>query len=256
MNLPLDPSHVRHRGPPSPLNSMVLSRTRAHLAYRFKLAIFKAGRLHEALDEAEQRDLEAHMGFRGQWEEHRRFQMELAKSFGLRQNSSLLEIGCGPLTFGLPAIAYLDANRYVGVDVRSNVLDLAWSQVGKAGLADKNPKLLHSRSFGAEELGHERFDFIWSFSVLYHLTDPLLNDCFAQIAQRLAPQGSYFANLNVEQPESEWLEFPFVKRNVEFYREAARRNGLAMTELGTLQSLGFRLDFAEKTNVLVKIAPA
>ena len=235
---------------------MLLSRTRADLAYRFKLAIFKAGRVQEALDECERRVLEAHMGFRGQWEEHRRFQMEFAKSSGLRPESRLLEIGCGPLTLGLPVIAYLDANRYVGVDVRPNVLDLGWSQIGKAGLAPKNPRLIHSLSFGAEELGSERFDFIWSFSVLYHLTDALLNDCFAQIARRLVPGGGYFANLNVEQPESEWLQFPFVRRTVAFYREAAERHRLVLTELGTLQSLGFRLDSTEKTNVLVKIAHA
>jgi len=235
---------------------MLLSRTRANLAYRARLALFKIGGVQDALDESERRVLEAHMGFRGQWEEHRRFQLEFAKSAGLRPDSSLLEIGCGPLTLGLPAIAYLAANRYTGVDVRPEVLNLAWSQIGKAGLASKNPRLVHSTSFGAVELGEARFDFIWSFSVLYHLTDALIADWFAQVSRRLAPGGAYFANLNVEQPESTWLQFPFVRRSVDFYRDAAARHGLTLRELGTLESLGFRLDSTEKTNLLVRIERA
>jgi 2-polyprenyl-3-methyl-5-hydroxy-6-metoxy-1,4-benzoquinol methylase len=235
---------------------MLLSRTRADLAYRARLALYRIGSVQKALDASERLVLEAHMGFHGQWDEHRRFQLEFAKSAGLRPDSSLLEIGCGPLTLGLPATTYLLANRYTGVDVRPEVLDLAWSQIGKAGLASKNPRLIHSTSFGAAELGEERFDFIWSFSVLYHLTDALITDWFAQVSRRLAPKGAYFANLNVEAPESTWLQFPFVRRSVDFYREAAARHGLTLRELGTLESLGFRLDATEKKNLMVRLERA
>lgn len=231
---------------------MLLAKTRANLLQNAKLALFRAGRLQHALDEAEQRVLEKHMGFRGQWDEHRRFQLEFAKSAGMRPTHSLLEFGCGPLTLGLPAIDYLDANRYTGVDVRPEVLDLAWGQIGKSRLGAKNPRLVCSKSFGADELGDQRFDFIWSFSVLFHLSDDLLDACMAQIARRLAPGGAYFANINAQQAESTWIQFPFVKRGVSFYREAAARHGLVLTELGTLQSLGFRLDGVEKVNILLK----
>ncbi len=232
---------------------MLLSRTRSNAAYRMRLALFRIGGIQGALDESEQRVLEAHMGFRGQWAEHRRFQLEFAKSVGLRKESRLLEIGCGPLTLGLPAIDYLAVNGYTGVDVRSEVLDLAWAQVGKAGLSRKNPRLVHSTSFGAHELGDAQFDMIWSFSVLYHLSDALIDEWFVQVGRRLAPRGAYFANLNVEQPESTWLQFPFLRRSVDFYRDAAARNGMTLKELGTLASLGFKLDSTEKGNILVRI---
>ena len=232
---------------------MLLSRTRAELAYRAKLALFKAGRIQRALDESQQRVLETHMGFRGQWVEHRRFQLDFVKSIGLAKDSRLLEIGCGPLTLGLPAIDYLDPNRYTGIDVRPEVLDLAWSQIGSSRLASKNPRLIHSTSFGAVELGDASFDIIWSFSVLFHLTDELVDALFAQVSRRLAPGGKYCANINLKQEESTWLQFPFVKREVDFYRGIAERNGMKLTELGTLESLGFGLQAIEKNNVMIRV---
>lgn len=235
---------------------MLLSRTREKIAYHAKLAIFNAGGFQQVLDERERRTLEDHMGFRGQWNEHRRFQLEFAKTHGLRKTSRLIEFGCGPLTLGLPAIAYLDANRYIGVDVRAEVLNLGWAQVAKAGLAGKNPRLIHSASFGADEMPDAQCDVLWSFSVLYHLTDELVAQCFEQVSRRLAAGGAYFANINPRQEESTWLQFPFNRRDVSFYRSIAEHHGLRAHELGTLESLGFRLDSIEKVNILLRFERA
>ena len=65
------------------------------------------------------------MGFRGQFEKHRRFQMTFFRERGLVPSSRLLEIGCGPLTAGIPIIEYLEPGNYVGVDIRSSVLHLS-----------------------------------------------------------------------------------------------------------------------------------
>ena len=93
---------------------------------------------------------------------------------------------------------------------------------------------------------------VWSFSVLFHLTDELLEACFAQVARRLRPGGAYVANINAEMPESTWLQFPFNRRDPAFYVAIAARHGLKMTERGTLESLGFRLDASEKNNRLLR----
>src|SRR5436309_3140714 len=172
---------------------MLLSRTRKNIAYNVKKRIFEIGDFQNMLDETEKRVLEDNMGFRGQWEEHRRFQFEFLKSRGLIQDSRLIEIGCGPLTLGIPVIRYLDSGRYTGVDVRPSVLNLAYRQIGKENLSAKNPRLLFSENFGRDELGDAEFDFAWSFSVLYHLSDELLGNCLAQVRRRLAKNGKYFA---------------------------------------------------------------
>ena len=122
------------------------------------------------LELREKYQLAESMGFRGQFDEHRRFQITFLKEHGLVPSNELLEIGCGPLTGGVPIIDYLQAGDYVGVDVRRSVLDLAWREVGKTELSAKNPRLICSSSFGSAELDGPMFDFILSFSVLYHLT--------------------------------------------------------------------------------------
>lgn len=231
---------------------MILSRTRKKIAFNFKKSIFEIGGFQSMLDEVEARTLEDNMGFRGQWDEHRRFQFEFLKSSGLKPSSNLLEIGCGPLTLGLPAIQYLDCGKYTGIDVRANVLDLAHRQVGKNNLSEKNPRLICSNCFGRDELIGDQFDFAWSFSVLYHLSDELLSLCLRQASRRLTKDGKYFANVNTEQQESTWLQFPFVRRDLDFYCAVAAKNGLKMVVLGQLQDLGFRLDRVERLNRLLR----
>ena len=231
----------------------MLSRTRANLVHEARLSLYKLAGIQTAIDEQERRTLEDHMGFRGQWDEHRRFQLDFAKRMGLLKTSRLIEIGCGPLTLGLPAIEYLAPGGYIGIDVRPVVLNLGWQQIGKYKLAEKNPRLVCSRSFGAEELPADlKADRMWSFSVLYHLTDDLIDQCLAQVARRLAPGGAYIANINPQQAESTWLQFPFNARSVSFYRSLAEKHGLKVTELGTLESQGFKLEAIEKVNILLR----
>jgi len=231
----------------------MLARTRAKFSQSVRLAIFKGAGIENALAEVETRQLEAHMGFQGQWEEHRRFQMEFARRMGLTPNSKFIEIGCGPLTLGLPMIDYLAAGNYIGIDVRPEVLNLSWQQVGKSGLSGKNPRLVISRSFGAEELPADtRANMMWSFSVLYHLTDELVDRLFAEVSRRLLDQSAYYANINPVQDESTWLQFPFNKRAPSFYSDIAARHGMKTESLGTLESLGFRLAAVEKVNLLLK----
>src|SRR5688500_8504932 len=151
----------------------MLDRTRSKLLHEARITAIRALGIQKALDEVELRTLERHMGFPGQWEEHRRFQLDFAERMGVTHRTRFIEIGCGPLTLGLPLIDFLDANCYIGIDVRPEVLNLSWQQIGKHGLSSKNPRLLISQSFGDEELpSDQKADMMWSFSVLYHLTDP------------------------------------------------------------------------------------
>jgi cyclopropane fatty-acyl-phospholipid synthase-like methyltransferase len=231
---------------------MVLSRTRRRAKLALKGFIFDVGRLQELVDFRRIRALEDSMGFRGQWDEHRRFQIEFLRSRGLHPPHRLLEIGCGPLTGGIPIMAYLQPNHYCGIDIRPAVLDLAWQEVGIAGLSARNPRLIHSSSFGATELGDERFNFVLSFSVLFHLSDEMLAACFLQVARRLEQGGVCLAQVNTHLPDSTWLEFPFVKRTVAQYIEQAAAAGLQGRSLGTIEALGFGLPGEERLNEMLE----
>ncbi len=231
---------------------MLLVRTRRRAKLAVKGLIFDAGRLQELVDFRRLRTLEDSMGFRGQWNEHRRFQIDFLRSRGLEPSHTFLEIGCGPLTGGLPIITYLQPGKYCGVDIRPSVLDLAWREVGIAGLSARNPRLVHSSSFGAMELRDEGFDFVLSFSVLYHLSDELLPAYFLQVAGRLNQGGVCFAQVNTHLPDSTWLEFPFVRRTVGQYIEHAAAAGLEGRSLGRIESLGFALPGEERLNEMLE----
>src|SRR5260221_931484 len=236
--------------------SVLLKRTRHLWKRRAQRKLFKLAGMQGMLDEQLQHSLEDSMGFRGQWDEHRRYQLEELKRLGLTPSSTLLEIGCGPLTAGIPLIEFLASDGYVGVDVRSSVLDMSWQQIGRAGLSAKNPRLICSDSFGSAELGDRQFDFIWAFSVLFHLSDELLDKLFANFSQRLAPRGPFIANIPTNADASTWLEFPFLKRSVEVYETAAAKHGLRTVNLGTIAERGFKLESVERDNILLQFSGA
>lgn len=193
------------------------------------------------------------MGFEGQWDTHRTFQMDFLRKNGVTETSRFLEIGSGPLTLAIPLMQHLAPGHYTGVDVRESVTNLAYMEISRAGLSARNPRLIVAQDFGVAALGEETFDVIWSFSVLYHLRDDLVEDLFATVKKRLAPDGRYWANLNDQMSEGDWLEFPFQNRKVEFYEEIARKNGLTLTALGTIEALGFTGPGPEKTNVMFEV---
>lgn len=230
------------------------SRTFADLAARAQDGLFDALAMREVIERRERRELAVAMGFEGQWDEHRRFQMDFLRRHGLRSETCVLEIGFGPLTLGIPLIRELDDGNYTGIDVRESVANMAYQQLAKEGLAGKNPRLIVSDRFGAETLRQETFDIIWSFSVLFHLDDERVTAWFAEVRRRLSPAGRYWANINTVVDDSRWLEFPFLRRQPEFYGELGQRNGLRMTVLGTLTDQGFLGNGMERENLLVEFS--
>ena len=229
------------------------SRTMARIVRKMRSVAYDVLGMDAIQEERHRQDLVTSMGFDGQWDDHRTFQMDFLRRNGLTGDTRFLEIGSGPLTLGLPLMQALKPGNYTGVDVRANVTNLAYTEIARAGLAARNPRLIVSDNFGASALGDETFDVIWSFSVLFHLSDDLVEDWFANVKRRLAPDGRYWANFNDGLNESEWLEFPFVNRNVEFYTGIAEKNGLSLRSLGTIAELGFAGAGAEKDNIMVEI---
>ena len=188
--------------------------------------------------EAEYRRLEQMMGFSGQYKAHRAMQMQLLLQQGVRPDCRVLEIGCGPLTLGIPLITYLTPGGYTGIDVRPAVVSEAKSLIVKQGLTEKLPRVLVSTSFGEQELTEENFDAIVAFSVLYHLEDDMVTRLLLQVGRRLASNAAFYANVNTEHSPSRWLEFPFVQRPLSFYSALARASQLEMTVLGKGHELG------------------
>jgi SAM-dependent methyltransferase len=178
------------------------------------------------------------------WRMKRAFQLEFLRRMGLERGQHLLDLGCGTLRGGLPLIEFLEAGHYTGIDVRAEVLDEARSELAEAGLAHKQPVLLHACDLGELRLA-ARFDVVWAFSVLIHLDDPGLEQALGFVERHLAPGGSFFGNVLLQDAsggargsERRWQGFPVVARSLEAYRAAGARHALAPRDLGSLAGLG------------------
>ncbi|HYW75675.1 MAG TPA: class I SAM-dependent methyltransferase [Gammaproteobacteria bacterium] len=172
------------------------------------------------------------------WRMKRAFQLQFLRARGLQPGDSVLDIGCGSLRGGAALIGYLDAGRYVGVDVRESVMEEAHRELVRERLTGKEPRLVRVERL--DELALEqRFDVIWAFSVLFHLSDDILPSCFAVAAKHLQPRGAFYANVILgEGPPGEWQGFPVITRSLAHYETAARGAGLQMSVVGKLAELG------------------
>lgn len=173
------------------------------------------------------------------WKMKRDFQIEFLKKVGLQGQHYLLDLGCGTLRGGIPIINYLEAGHYYGVDVREGVLNEAGKELREEGLVDKEPVLIHASDLSLLNI-ERKFDFIWAFSVLIHMTDSVLNDALSFVSNQLHPNGYFYTNVNIgDRKDGAWREFPLVWRSMEFYKDMGRQNGLEVHDMGTIASLGF-----------------
>jgi SAM-dependent methyltransferase len=172
------------------------------------------------------------------WQMKREFQIKFLKASELKPQDFLLDIGCGTLRGGLPIIDYLQVGHYFGIDSRSDVLDEGQKELVEAGLQWKKPTLIPSPDISQLNI-EKRFEFIWAFSVLIHMTDEILYNTLKFVNCLLLPSGVLFANVNIgANKEREWQGFPVVWRPLKFYQEACYENGLMLSNLGTLKNLG------------------
>lgn len=178
------------------------------------------------------------VGRPGLWRMKRAFQLEFLCRQGLHRDQSVLDIGCGSLRGGAALIDYLDAGRYVGVDVRKSVMAEARRELARERLSAKQPRLVCVARL--DELALDRrFDFVWAFSVLFHLSDEILPACFAVAAKHLRPGGTFYANVILgDGPPGAWQGFPVVPRSLAGYEAVARERGLQMSVVGRLVELG------------------
>jgi len=174
------------------------------------------------------------------WEVKRRFQFEFLTSRGLRPESRLLDIGCGTLRGGIPLIDYLRAGHYVGVEARVAALAEARKELADAGLEDKLPLLIHADDPAQVRLA-DPVDFAWAFSVLFHMQDETVDACLGLIARELTDDGVFYANVGLgdqREQQGQWQGFPVISRAREFYTSLASAHGLAVGDVGRLDTLG------------------
>jgi SAM-dependent methyltransferase len=172
------------------------------------------------------------------WEMKRRFQIGFLRERGLLPGHRILDLGCGTLRGGIPLIEYLQVGHYTGLEVRPEVLAEGRKELVEAGLAAKHPTLLVCDRLDALALP-VRFDFVWAFAVLIHMSDAIMETALVAIGRHLTKHGCFYGNVNVgDGAEGHWQGFPVVCRSWDYYQAAFLRHGLRVEDIGSLTELG------------------
>lgn len=172
------------------------------------------------------------------WKMKRAFQIHFLKQVGLEPRDYLLDVGCGTLRGGIPIIDYLKNGRYYGIEIRGKALDEGKKELEESGLLHKHPGLFAADYISSVKI-ERKFNYIWSYSVLIHMSDQILYDVLSFVNKYLEDNGFFYANVIMgNQPDSSWQGFPVVHRSLSFYEEACSRNGLKLNEIGQLKDFG------------------
>ncbi len=175
------------------------------------------------------------------WKMKREFQIQFLKNMGVKPSHFLIDIGCGTLRGGIPIIEYLDSGHYFGIEARPDVLAQGKKELNISKLEYKNPSLIIGEDLTTLEL-RKSVDFIWSFSVLIHMRDDMLNSTLGFVQRHLGKDGVFYANVNIsDEPDGEWQGFPIVRRSWDFYEEMCRSYGLTVQDMGPLTDFGHSL---------------
>jgi SAM-dependent methyltransferase len=196
--------------------------------------------------------IEKMVGPIGFWRELEAYQIHALKSNGLLPEHTVLDLGCGPLQGGVPLIQFLHPARYTGVDIHPHHLAAAYSRIGEHGLAEKNPRLIHSTKFGDEQLDDDAFDFIWASQILYYFNDHQLKSLFAFVRRRLRPGGRFLGDfINPELFDS--ISYPrsgFIRRTPDELHEIVSSEGLRARLLGRLEEFNYPSRLSLRTSLL------
>lgn len=172
------------------------------------------------------------------WKLKRDFQIDFLKKAGLDPQNYFLDIGCGTLRGGIPIIDYLAESHYTGIDSRQETLDAGIQELEDAKLTWKKPMLICNKDISSISL-EKKFDLIWAFSVLFHMSDDILFDTLDFVSAHLLDNGIFYANVNIgERKSGNWQGFPVVWRSQIFYEEACSQRGLVFSDIGSLKSFG------------------
>jgi len=145
----------------------------------------------------------------GMWEALGRLQLDFLKAEGLQPGHRFLDMGCGALRAGVPLTAYLDAERYYGVDISVDLLEAGYEQeIIPAGLASKLPRthLNANADFDAAMFG-TCFEYGIAQSVFTHMPIARLSDCLRRLAPVFAPEGRFYVTF-FERPADADVQAP------------------------------------------------
>ena len=114
---------------------------------------------------------------------------------GLKEDSTLLDFGCGSLRVGRFLMMYLNPGCYFGLEPNKWLVDeSAKHEVGQDLFKIKKPEFRHNNDFNADVFDR-KFDFILVSGIMTHMDHDQLTRTLAGCMKALAPGGLFLGSI-------------------------------------------------------------
>lgn len=161
-------------------------------------------------------------------------QFSLLTALGLREENSLLDIGCGSLRGGRLFITYLKPGKYFGIEPEQWLIDQGIeTEVGRDLVALKQPAFNNDSNFTLTAFGR-KFDFMLAQSIFSHASQAQIRRCLSEVKKVLEPNGIFAATFfpgETNYEGSEWVYPGCVYYTLEYFTKLAADEGLACKPL-------------------------
>jgi SAM-dependent methyltransferase len=172
----------------------------------------------------------AFIGYPERWDTMAASQFNLLTSLGLREQSNLLDFGCGSLRAGRILINYLEEKRYIGVEPNKWLVEEGISkELSKEIVEKKKPSFHYFGDFKLSRINHS-FDYIIAKSIFTHSDLNSIKIALSEVP-RIMKSDSIFAATFIlgkndySGPES-WVYPGVVTYKFRTIKAVAKQNGL------------------------------
>lgn len=157
-------------------------------------------------------------------------QFNLLTLLGLREEHSLLDIGCGSLRAGKLFITYLLPGNYYGIEPEKWLVEEGIrNELGSEIISMKEPEFGYESNFDLSAFGRN-FDFLLAQSIFTHASAGQIRKCFSEARKVMKPT-SIFACTFLEGKENyagdSWVYPGCVTYTRSYFEKLAEENGLS-----------------------------
>jgi SAM-dependent methyltransferase len=127
---------------------------------------------------------------------NRVWQFDYLKRHGLKPSDRFLDYGCGPAAAGVYFIEFLDAGKWVGVDISNESIKVGNDLIRRKNLEGKAPELVYIPKGDLAPLGDRKFDVIIAQSVFTHLPPDAIIDILKRLRPHMESQSFFYSSFS------------------------------------------------------------
>jgi len=167
-------------------------------------------------------------------------QFSLLFLLGMRENHTLLDIGCGSLRSGRLSIIYLSPGHYFGIEPEEwLVAEGIQHNLGSELISIKQPQFLYDDNFSCTDFGRT-FDFFLAHSIFSHASSDQVRRCMSEVFRSTHERSLFLATYNIGDSDyagTTW-RYPSVSYTESGFQQIAKDSGLAVRPLRFFQPTG------------------